>query len=392
MFSVTVADHTTVSFDDTVQTTFRQGIASVSGVGARVSDVILVVSAVSERRRRLQTSESIDVGVTVNVDSVSAATTVVSVLEQQTTETMSNATGTNVASMTAPTHQQTIVQDTSILQDPHLLLANGGRADFRGKHNHYYNFLSSQNLSVNVKTENSSFYLGKLLVHGTFMTEAHVAMLSRKGRTFTASYLGARVNDKGWAWKMVNGSCAKHPNIVPYNLRPHTTKICDELSITTDLSSFHVHAHEWTVHVRGQPVYDHVSGPTRRVDVSFRPSVRVFAVQPHGIVGQSFDGSDRIRKGREDVYPSRSEPSEFTTRAMAEGAVDGVAEDYNMPFGTATAFKYQRFNVPESWKNISRHVYVKNSSFVGATDDSDKPSAQALDTTSWHKASSLSLV
>ncbi len=51
-------------------------------------------------------------------------------------------------------------------QDPHLTLAHGGRADFRGKNNTLYNFISSHNASVAIKTEDASFYLDKLLVHG----------------------------------------------------------------------------------------------------------------------------------------------------------------------------------------------------------------------------------
>ena len=43
-----------------------------------------------------------------------------------------------------------------------------------------------------------------------------------------------------------------------------------------------------------------------------------FAVPPHGIIGQSFDGHGRPRKGKLDIYPPRSEPGEFWTKAMAD--------------------------------------------------------------------------
>ena len=67
----------------------------------------------------------------------------------------------------------------SIMQDPHMRLAHDGEADFRGKQNTLYNYLSAPGLSVNVLTEEALYTLhdGKLLVNGTYMTEVHVATL-----------------------------------------------------------------------------------------------------------------------------------------------------------------------------------------------------------------------
>ena len=66
-----------------------------------------------------------------------------------------------------------------VVKDPHLDLAFGGRADFRGKHKSLYNYLSAPGLSVNVRLEEALYTLrdGQLLVNGTFMTEAHVGTL-----------------------------------------------------------------------------------------------------------------------------------------------------------------------------------------------------------------------
>ena len=60
--------------------------------------------------------------------------------------------------------------------DPHLGFAHGGEADFRGRHGVFYNFFSAPDFGVNVKTEESRFFLhgNKLTVDGTFITEAHV--------------------------------------------------------------------------------------------------------------------------------------------------------------------------------------------------------------------------
>ena len=40
----------------------------------------------------------------------------------------------------------------NVFKDPHLSFAYGGTADFRGRHNALYNFLSTPRLSVNVRT------------------------------------------------------------------------------------------------------------------------------------------------------------------------------------------------------------------------------------------------
>ena len=68
-----------------------------------------------------------------------------------------------------------------------------------------------------------------------------------------------------------------------------------------------------------------------------------FAVEPHGLVGQSYDGSDVPRYGRIDQYPPLGAPADFTTAAMAEGAIEGAPEDYRVADKYATKFKFSRF-------------------------------------------------
>ena len=66
--------------------------------------------------------------------------------------------------------------------DPHLTLAHGARADFRGRHGAIFNFLSAQALSVNVLIENSSFYLraapeyANVTVHGTMSERPQIEL------------------------------------------------------------------------------------------------------------------------------------------------------------------------------------------------------------------------
>lgn len=231
------------------------------------------------------------------------------------------------------------------VQDPHFRLAHGGRADFRGRHGVLYNLLSSSNVSVNVRTENASFALDHLTVDGSFMTEAHVVMLTSEGRFFNISFWASELNRWGWGWGMVNGSCAQGTRLVPFTLSPHRERACDDLRIRVDFSSAIVEAPEWHIQVRGMPVYDRYTGPHHRVDLSLTQRVAddAFVVRPHGIVGQSFDGDGLARTGRLDAYPPRTHNATFVTSAMAEGAIDGTAADYEVPHIFSTDFSYSRF-------------------------------------------------
>ena len=96
--------------------------------------------------------------------------------------------------------------DASVFRDPIVNFAYGGRADFRGKHNALYNFLSAPGLSVNVKTEEAVFFAhhGVLTVNGTFLTEAHVtAQLSPQKRA-TASFWASELDPNNFGWRVVN--------------------------------------------------------------------------------------------------------------------------------------------------------------------------------------------
>lgn len=229
-------------------------------------------------------------------------------------------------------------------QDPHLHFAHGGRADFRGRDNQIYNFLSAPNLAVNVKTEAASFKLhgGKLTVDGSFMTEAHI--VARVGGTkrkwANVSFWASKLNDANWGWRMIGGSCGGHH----FNLGPGGVKTCEELSIKVDLSSATFSLGNWTIIARGNAVYDRLSGPTHRLDVDFKSHGDAAARSlPHGIVGQSFSWSS-ARNGKTDEYPATGY---YKTAAMAEGAIQGEAAMYEVLGPYATRFAFSRFDGEE---------------------------------------------
>ena len=225
-----------------------------------------------------------------------------------------------------------------VRQDPHVHFAHGGRADFRGRNGAYYNFFSSPRLAVNVKTEDATFRLhgGKLIVHGSFLTEAHIVAGSSNPSFFSHS-----LNDENWGWNVINGTCKNHH----FKFGKWGFKQCGELRIEMTFSTATFTLGNWTITVRGNHVYDWISGPKHRIDVSFSAKGDAATRSlPHGIIGQSF-ASAAPRYGLLDDYPKAGE---FTTSAMGEGAIEGEAALYEMPSSHATDYAFSRFHKAEA--------------------------------------------
>ena len=64
-----------------------------------------------------------------------------------------------------------------MVADPHLSFAHGGRADFKGEHMAWYNFLSAKNVSLNMFFVHADFNNIHRLVHGS-----HMLFLAMKAR------------------------------------------------------------------------------------------------------------------------------------------------------------------------------------------------------------------
>ena len=122
--------------------------------------------------------------------------------------------------------------------------------------------------------------------------------------------------------------------------------MCDEAVAAIDFSVLTVVTDEWKVQVRGNAIYGRIRGPKHRLDLGFEPRVdeRSLAAAPHGLVGQSYDGSDIPRHGKLDAYPALDAPGEFTTTAMAEGAIEGDATMYEVAAPHETRFAFSRFD------------------------------------------------
>jgi hypothetical protein len=217
-------------------------------------------------------------------------------------------------------------------QDPHLTFAHGGRADFRGCDGCLFNFLSARDLSVNVKTEAATFTVLGSLVYGTFLTEVHVAFLDRpKNVWLNASYWAQEVG-KG---RTINGSCGG----VLFKMGPMQ---CQAAFIKTAYASARVVLPEWELSITARRIWNRVDGPEHRLDLSMKPTVaeQELSAWPHGIIGQSYDGDRKAISGKQDNYSE----AVVVTEAMAEGAIEGVASEYQVASPFEIAFKYSRFD------------------------------------------------
>ena len=166
--------------------------------------------------------------------------------------------------------------------------------------------------------------------------------------TLNASKNWAEVGPNWLGWDGVTASCSLRETRKPLwtkVMRPHMNKFCDEVTVETRYTSMTMLTKEFNLTIVKMPVYNRISGPTHRLDLqlSLRVAENDLAAKPHGIIGQGWDETGKARQGKLDVYPTTGE---VTTYALAEGAIDGAADDYKMASPFATDFVFSAFNAP----------------------------------------------
>jgi len=277
--------------------------------------------------------------------------------------------------------------DASGEGDPHLTFAHGGRADFRGEHGRLFNLLSAARLSINAMTEEGIFRMNEATVNGSWLTQFH-ALATTSAGLLQFSMFGFKISPAsllGWS----NGTCAGRPFKLTgarlgHVLRdsPLQRQSCGEVQLQANHSSVTLSTPEWnfTVAPKAVPDYyhraDHISGPKVRLDAHFalRVPEASLKVSPHGLIGQSFDGSGIAVDGAHDPKPRPG--LNLTTKAMAEGAIVGRWEEYVMPSPFATAFAYSRFGLSRAPpRDVAALSGRKFSS--GAAADAPKTTASA---------------
>ena len=226
--------------------------------------------------------------------------------------------------------------------DPHLQLADGGSADFRGSHNDIYNMLTSEGISVNALFREQDFFQSaagiefappgskqgeKFLVHGTFIFEMYTTVRTSSGRLL-------RLRTEATPTSAANVAFMEN-NVPVSKLDERDERIVDNVKITTKDGVATIETPGWVVLckiVRTEK--------SHFLNLSFKSLTND---APHGIIGQSYDHDGIAVDGAKDVYNSVS-GGETTTTAQAEGAIEGAHSDYLMESPFATAYKYSRFN------------------------------------------------
>jgi len=235
--------------------------------------------------------------------------------------------------------------------DPHLAFAHGGRADFKGKHKTWYSMLSARNVTFNALFMHDDFKNMFKVVHGSAMKAATwVLRTNATGRIVTIEY-NATTTSGMRALVRVDGSAAAtwvHHKAPAFQLENVRVEMRAKRLSGAGKKPWHgtallVNTGLWSIGVWSKPYPNAAANPGKALlNIQIDPLYDADhdPVAPHGLIGQSWDGDGMATNGLLDDYSAQ----EVTTQAMAEGAIEGAAEDYAMNHKFGTDFKYTRFD------------------------------------------------
>lgn len=226
----------------------------------------------------------------------------------------------------------------SARKDPHLYLPHGARADFRGQDDTVFNFLSAKNMSFNVRIVEADFAWAKRLVHGTKMVAAYWTVRTKKGKTLNIQFDSAQRETFG---------VVTEEGHFPVNVREDQPALrIDDVQVELAAKTLTVTTDRWRIAAKKSP-FPFPRLPLNKdkvlLDVEVEPLYDADAdvVAPHGIFGQAYDGDMIAVNGKID----EDRGSETTTKAQAEGAIEGTWKDYIVESPFATKFKFSRFDL-----------------------------------------------
>jgi len=275
--------------------------------------------------------------------------------------------------------------------DPHLRFADGGVADFRGRNGTYYALLSAPGVQFAAKSVDTDFILQKgsflketdltpaarsLLVHGTFFAEVAWTVRGTSGELYgiaadanTLAFNVVALGGERLLDSAAFGGVAADKNAPTGKLPSANVKgswkrwYQDGVRAMYKDRTLYVRASGWEVNATRQPIYNHVGGATRwRFDIGMRKLdgthlEKEFGASsktcfPHGLIGQSWDGDAIGVSGQQDEYKKDSlytvngrTYEAMTTKAMAEGAIEGSGDEYAVKAPHDTDFEYSRFDM-----------------------------------------------
>ncbi|KAL1530902.1 hypothetical protein AB1Y20_001793 [Prymnesium parvum] len=252
-----------------------------------------------------------------------------------------------------------------MVADPHLSFAHGGKADFKGEHMAWYNFLSARNVSLNMYFVHDNFNNLRRLVHGSYMQSLAMKVRTKlSGTIFTIEFSAsaspphkAHIRDDGG--RLLKAITHGSGGFTFENLVISVREKQHGLLAGSHSVVLQINTGCWLVEAASKLFPNSPQNPGKallNVQINSLYDADHDKVAPHGLIGQSYDGDDLDFDGAIDDYRGK----EVTTRAMAEGAIEGSASDYRMPSKFATAFKYSRFDsIAAAPRNTSLLTGVK---------------------------------
>mmetsp|Transcript_31070 Transcript_31070/g.91234 ORF Transcript_31070/g.91234 Transcript_31070/m.91234 type:complete len:291 (-) Transcript_31070:360-1232(-) len=256
------------------------------------------------------------------------------------------------------------------MDDPHIRGAHGDTADFKGKHHAVYNALSARNLSVNLLLEHANFRTphSKLTVHGSWVRAAFLTVrTARRGRLiqvfFHSSDPHRAIMTEGCTAPYCRDGRENSSSrlVLAEGGRP---LVVENVRVVLSRKTLTLTDGRWRAVSRSTNAAPHWGQLRMQVEVTPTYAVDRDPVPPHGLLGQTFD-RDRLRvDGRTDSYefltdgtPASSRTAaggDVLTRAMAEGALEGHADDYRMASDFAVGFRFSRFDATAArTRNVS---------------------------------------
>jgi len=258
---------------------------------------------------------------------------------------------------------------SSITGDPHLRGAHGGDADFKGGHRAVYSALSAKNLSVNLMTEHDSFVtpFSRLGVHGSWVRAIfHTIWTRATGRVLRVFF---HAIDPHRA--IITEGCTApfcrdgHGHGQRYEVRDGARPfIAENVHVSLRRKTLTVATGQWLTTSSSTVGLPHPGKLRMNLEVKPTYAVDYDPVAPHGLLGQTYDRDMLEVNGKRDDYSRLDDGwlttsrhgvgGTVTTRANAEGAIEGVLEDYRVRSDFATAFRFSRFDaVAAPVRNVS---------------------------------------